>query len=207
MESQFFQAMQERHACKLFDATKRIPKEQLDTILEYGRLSPSSFGMEPWRFLVVQSQEMKERLRPLCWDQPQITTCSDLILIKTIIGPLTPGNQYSRDMLSRRDLPQERIEAYFKIYDTFATEKMASEGIFSWSSRQCYLAAANMMTGAATMGIDSCPIEGFEKEKIEALLEMDPAKEQLALIIAFGYRVNERSKKIRLPRETIVEYL
>jgi len=203
----FLDAIQKRHACKLFDETKRISKEKLELILEYGRLSPSSFGMEPWRFLVVQSQEMKEKLRPFCWDQPQITTCSDLVLIKTVISPLAPGSKYSRDMLSRRDLPKERIEAYYDIYDKFATAKMAGEGIFSWSSRQCYIAAANMMTGAAALGIDSCPIEGFEKEKIESLLDMDPAKEALALIIAFGYRVNEVTKKIRLPLDKIIKYL
>ena len=89
----FLDAMQKRHACKLFDNTKRISKEKLELILEYGRLSPSSFGMEPWRFLIVQSQETKEKLQPFCWDQPQIATCSDLVLIKTVISPLAPGSK------------------------------------------------------------------------------------------------------------------
>ncbi|BDY13093.1 NAD(P)H-dependent oxidoreductase [Hydrogenimonas cancrithermarum] len=203
----FLKAMQERYSCKRFDENRKIPKEDLEMILEFGRLSPSSFGMEPWRFSVVQSQTLKERIRPLCWDQPQITTCSDLVLVKSILGPLAPGSRYSRDMLSRRDLPKEKVEAYCDLYDTFAAHKLATEGLFCWGSKQCYIAAANMMTGAAAMGIDSCPIEGFEKEKVEALLEMDPAKEELALIIAFGYRVKPAPEKIRLPLDQIVEYL
>ena len=84
---------------------------------------------------------------------------------------------------------------------------MVREGLFAWGAKQCYIAAANMMTGAAAMGIDSCAIEGLEKEKVEAVLDMDVAKEELALMIAFGYRVKEPSKKLRLPLERIVEYI
>ncbi len=206
MKNAFIRAMHYRHACKLFDESRRIRESEMDAILEFGRLSPSSFGMEPWRFLVVRDQKLKESLRPLCWNQPQITTCSDLVLIKSIVAPLAPGSEYSREMLSRRDLPKEKIETYFRVYDDFAAHKLATEGLFCWASRQCYIAAANMMTGAAMMGIDSCPIEGFEKEKVEALLDMDPAREELALIVAFGYRVNEAPEKIRLPLDQITEY-
>ncbi len=206
MKNAFIRAMYYRHACKLFDIDKKIGETDMRAILEFGRLSPSSFGMEPWRFLVVRDQKLKESLRPLCWNQPQITTCSDLVLIKSIVAPLAPGSEYSRSMLSRRNLPKEKIEAYFKIYDDFSSRKLVTEGLFCWGSRQCYIAAANMMTGAAMMGIDSCPIEGFEKDKVEALLDMDPAHEELALIVAFGYRVNEAPEKIRLPLEEIVEF-
>ena len=203
----FMEAMRERHACKLFDEAKKIPEAQMETILEIGRLSPSSFGMEPWRFLVIRDQGLKERLRPLCWNQPQITTCSDLVVIKTIISPLAPGSRYIREMLDRKGLPAEKMRAYYDKYDRFVTEKMVREGLFAWGAKQCYSAAANMMTGAMAMGIDSGAIEGLEKEKVEAVLDMDVAKEELALIVAFGYRVNEPPKKKRLPLERIVEYI
>ncbi len=206
MKNAFIRAMHYRHACKLFDEKRKIRESEMEAILEFGRLSPSSFGMEPWRFLVIRDQELKEELKPLCWNQPQITTCSDLVIIKSIIAPLAPGSEYSRMMLSRRDLPKEKIEAYFKIYDDFVTQKLAGEGLFCWAARQCYIAAANMMTGAAMMGIDSCAIEGFEKEKVEALLNIDPAHEEVALILPFGYRVKEAPEKIRLPLKEIVEY-
>ena len=202
----FMEAMRERHAAKRFDPKRKIPKEQLETILEIGRLSPSSFGMEPWRFLVIRDRELKERLRPLCWDQPQITECSDLLVVKNLVAPLTPGGEYPRKMLSRRDLPEEKIRAYQRKYDQFVTERFRNEGLGCWSAKQCYIAAGNMMTGAMTMGIDSCAIEGFEKEKVEAVLELDVARESLALMIAFGYRVKEPPKKVRLPLEEIVEF-
>ena len=202
----FMKAMQERHATKRFDPDRKIPEDQLRTILEIGRLSPSSFGMEPWRFLVIRDPELKATLRPYCWDQPQITECSDLIVIKALVSPLAPGAEYPRKMLSRRDLPAEKIRAYFKRYDAFATERFKNEGLACWSTKQCYIAAGNMMTGAMTMGIDSCAIEGFEKEKVEKVLEMDVAKETLALIVAFGYRVQEPPAKVRLPLDEIVEF-
>ena len=202
----FMEAMRERHAAKRFDPKRKIPKEQMETILEIGRLSPSSFGMEPWRFLVIRDPKLKERLRPLCWDQPQITECSDLVVVKNLVAPLAPGAEYPRKMLARRDLPKEKIEAYWRKYDQFATERFRTEGLGCWSAKQCYIAAANMMTGAITMGIDSCAIEGFEKEKVEAVLELDVARESLALMIAFGYRVKEPPKKVRLPLEEIVEF-
>jgi nitroreductase len=185
----FMTAMRQRHACKRFDPDKKIPKEQVEKILQIGRLSPSSFGMEPWRFIVIRDATLKARLRPFCWDQPQITECSDLIVIETLVGALAPGGDYPRRMLSRRDLPQERIEAYFKKYDAFATDRFKAEGLACWGAKQCYIAAGNMMTGAMTMGIDSCAIEGYEKEKVEAVLDIDPAKRSLALMMAFGYRI------------------
>ncbi|WP_457596105.1 NAD(P)H-dependent oxidoreductase [Hydrogenimonas sp.] len=202
----FMEAMVQRHACKRFDAARKIPHKTMQAILEFGRLSPSSFGMEPWRFLVIRDETLKAKLRPLCWDQPQITECSDLLVIKTLIAPLAPGSEYPRHMLSRRDLPKEKIEAYFRLYDDFAAERLAREGLFCWSARQCYIAAGNMMTGAMALGVDSCAIEGFEKEKVEAVLEIDVAKEELSLIVAFGYRVKEPPAKVRLGLEEIVEY-
>ncbi|WP_353661576.1 NAD(P)H-dependent oxidoreductase [Hydrogenimonas sp. SS33] len=203
----FMEAMRERHATKRFDPEKRIPEAQMRTILEIGRLSPSSFGMEPWRFLVIRDEGLKAQLRPLCWNQPQITECSDLVVIKHLVAPLAPGGAYSRKMLSRRDLPKEMIEAYYERYDAFVTEKFRGEGMGCWSAKQCYIAAGNMMTGAMTMGIDSCAIEGFEKAKVEALLELDVAKEEVAMLIAFGYRVKPAPEKVRLPLEEIVTFV
>ncbi len=202
----FMQAMAERHACKRFDKSKKIPEAQLRTLLEIGRLSPSSFGMEPWRFLVIRDRELKEKLQPFCWNQPQITECSELVVIKALVGPLAPGSAYPRNMLSRRDLPREKIEAYFKKYDDFSAERFGRGELACWSVKQCYIAAGNMMTGAMAMGIDSCAIEGFEKEKVEALLKMDVAKETLALIIAFGYRLHEPPAKVRLPFDEVVSF-
>jgi nitroreductase len=207
-KEQFLEAMDFRHACKVFDDTKKISVEDLEFILEVGRLSPSSFGMEPWKFLVVQNQELKEKLRPFCWDQPQITTCSDLVVILSKIDQLKPKNEYVAKMFSRRGLPQEYYEKYLSVYAShLATTMSSDENILSWGARQCYIAMGNMMTAAASVGIDSCAIEGFEKEKVESLLGIDTKKYQLAVMVPFGYRINPQPSKFRLDMKEIVEYI
>jgi nitroreductase len=210
MESkeQFLEAMQRRHACKIFDENKKISQDDLEYILELGRLSPSSFGMEPWKFLVVQSQDLKEKIKPLCWNQPQITTCSDLVIVLADVNNVKPENEYVKNMFSRRELPQEALDKYLNVYGSFLAQTMSStENILAWTAKQTYIAMGNMMTGASFIGIDSCPIEGFEKENVEKELDIDTNKWQISVIIAFGYRVNPISKKLRLPSNEVIEYL
>ncbi|WP_148154773.1 NAD(P)H-dependent oxidoreductase [Sulfurovum sp. NBC37-1] len=208
MNNDFTKAMQFRHACKLFDETKQIPDETMRYILEAGRTSPSSFGMEPWKFLVIRNEEMKEKLRPICWNQPQITTCSDLVVILAAIESVRPQSGIPEKRFARRPLPQEQIDAYIDLYGNFLADTLSTdEKTFCWTARQTYITLANMMTAAAYEQIDSCPIEGFEKENVEKLLEIDSSKYQVAVMAAFGYRVNEQSEQLRLPFEEIVEFI
>ena len=208
MNKTFMEAMDFRHACKKFDESKKISDEDLKFILEVGRKSPSSFGMEPWNFLVIQNEEFKAKLRPLCWDQQQITTCSDLILVLAKIQDVKPESGVPALRFGRREMPQENKDAYIELYTNHLKDTLSSDkNILAWTARQCYIAGANMMTAAATIGIDSCPMEGFEKEKIEKLLNLDTTKYQLAFIIPLGYRIKEQSKQLRLDFDEVVEFI
>ncbi|MRI58898.1 MAG: NAD(P)H-dependent oxidoreductase [Epsilonproteobacteria bacterium] len=198
----FLEAMEFRHACKIFDESKKISEEDFTAILEYGRLSPSSFGMEPWRFWVVTDEQKKRELRPLCWNQKQITTCSHLLLI-IADNAAVQDDAYIEAMFQRRGLSPEATRAYIERYKSF----LAKQNISCWTKKQCYIAAANMMTGAAYKRIDSCPIEGFDKEELEAYLGVDGIKKEVALIVAFGYRLNPQPPKRRLPLAQITTYL
>ena len=102
MEKSFMEAMDFRHACKVFDDTKKINDEDLKYILEIGRKSPSSFGMEPWKFLVITNDELREKIRPLCWNQPQITTSSHLVIILATIEDVKPESGTPLRKFSRR---------------------------------------------------------------------------------------------------------
>ena len=197
-----FEALQKRYACKLFDPSYHLAKEQVEKILEYGRLSPSSFGMEPWRFIVVEDQKHKEALQPLCWNQPQITTCSHLVIILADKASVQ-DEEYIEAMFARRGLDKEATAAYIQRYKEF----LAKQDISCWVQKQCYIAAANMMTGASEEGIDSCPIEGFEKERVEEYLKLDTTKLEVALLIAFGKCAKEAPKKHRLSLERLVRWL
>ncbi|MCF6206327.1 MAG: NAD(P)H-dependent oxidoreductase [Sulfurovum sp.] len=200
--------MQFRHACKLFDEEKKIPDETLHYILEVGRTSPSSFGMEPWKFLVIRNDDLKAALQPLCWNQPQITTCSDLVVILAAIESVRPQSGIPQQRFERRPLPPEKIEGYINLYADFLADTFLSdEKTFCWTARQTYIALANMMTAAAYEKVDSCPIEGFEKEKVETLLGIDIRQYQVAVLVAFGYRVNPQSEQLRLPFDEVVEFV
>ena len=208
MEKTFMEAMDFRHACKIFDETKKVSTEDMNYILEAGRKSPSSFGMEPWKFLVITNEELKAKIRPACWDQVQITSCSHLVIILAAIDAVKPEFDEVARKFKRREMPQEKLDFYLGLYAGHLKDTLSSnENIYSWTARQTYIALGNMMTSAAVKEIDSCPIEGFEKEKVEEILKLDLSKYQLSCIVPFGYRINEQSTQLREPLENVVEFI
>jgi len=201
-------AMNFRHACKVFDETKKITDDEMHFILEAGRISPSSFGMEAWKFLVITNEELKAKLRPACWDQVQITSCSHLVVVLAGIESVKVESGIPKQRFARREMPQEQLDFYLELYANHLKDVLSSDNnIYSWTARQTYIAAGNMMTSAAYIGIDSCPIEGFDKAQVEAILELDSSKYQVAMLLPLGYRINEQSTQQREPFEDIVEFV
>jgi len=200
----FLKMMNFRHACKLFDETKKISDDDIHYILEVARKSPSSFGMEAWKFLVITNDTLKEKLKPFCWNQPQITTCSHLVIVLAGIDALKIESGVVQKQLMRRSMPQDKLDSYVELYASHLSNTLSSDDkIYQWSSRQTYIAAANMMSAAAFIGIDSCPIEGFEKENVEKVLDIY----QIAMILPFGYRINEQPKQLRSAFNDVVKFI
>jgi len=208
MQNDFSKAMDFRHACKIFDENKKINDEEMHYILEAGRTSPSSFGMEAWKFLVITNEELKAALRPFCWDQVQVTSCSHLVVVLAGIESVKVENGEVEKRFRRRDMPQESLDFYMDIYAKHLEKTLScNENIYHWTSKQSYISLGNMMTAAAFIGIDSCPIEGFEKENLEEVLVLDTGKYQVAVVVPFGYRLNEQSSQLRLPFDEVVEFI
>ena len=204
--SEFLKAMAFRHACKTFDTAKQIPQEEFESMLEVARLSPSSFGMEPWRLIIVRRPELRKALKSACWNQNQITECSELVIFTTDNDTVRSDTPYVRKMFERRGLPKEAVETYMGVYKNYLEPIECDEVLLeNWTAKQCYIAMANMMTYAATLQIDSCPIEGFDKESVEAILDLEYGH-SVAVMCAFGYRVNPQSEQKRLEMKHIVEY-
>lgn len=204
--STFLEAMAFRHACKHFDTTKTIPTEEFEALLEVIRTSPSSFGMEPWRVLVIENPKVRQALKSSCWNQAQITQASELLVFTTDNDAVRSDSPYVRKMFARRGLPNEAVEAYMGVYATYLSSIEEDEVLLeNWTAKQCYIALGNAMTFAATLKIDSCPIEGFDKEGVEAILDL-PYGHSVAVMCAFGYRVNPQSPQMRLPLKDMVEY-
>lgn len=204
--SEFLKAMAFRHACKAFDTEKQIPAEQFEQILEVARTSPSSFGMEPWRLIVIRKPNLRKALKSACWNQNQITDCSELVILTTDNDTVRSGTAYVRKMFERRGLPSDAVDTYMGVYKNYLEPIECDEVLLeNWTAKQCYIALANMMTYAATLEIDSCPIEGFDKEEVEAILDLEYGH-SVAVICAFGYRIKAQSEQKRLDLKQIIEY-
>ncbi len=206
-----------RHACKEFDATKKLSDEDINFILKLANLSPSSFGFEPWHFIVVQDKDLREALKPISWGAPlKLDTASHFILGLTMKAPMTKaGSDHTvRMMKDIKQLPPDVMEGYGNFYKVFQESDFdldTDKKLFDWASKQCYIALANMMTGAAMNGIDSCPIEGFHQEKVEQLLSekfgVDTTQYGLSYMVAFGHRKGAPAHpKTRRPLEEIVTW-
>ncbi|ARU30433.1 hypothetical protein CAP31_01220 [Sulfuriferula sp. AH1] len=191
-----------RHACKLFDADKKIPQTDLDFILEAGRLSPSSMGLEHWKFIVVQTPQLKQALQLACADQPQIGSSSDVIAILARKADLQPASSYVKAQFERLQLTPEQTAQLHQFY----RELISDTDLIAWSIAQCHIAAANMMTAAAAIGIDSCPIGAFAPDQVRALLQIDDAQYAVALVLPLGYRKHPQPPKHRLPFSEVVEF-
>ncbi len=201
MRDEFMRALQFRFACKLFDEKRAIPRADLDYILEAGRLSPSSLGLEPWRFLVIDDTQLRRHLRSACWNQSQITTASTVIVILALKSDLMPETGYARKMLRRLVATESEMEEAMQIYRDIARGDLPG-----WSVAQCHIAAAEMMMAAAVIGIDSCPMGGFEPEAVAKVLQIDRGKVEVALLLALGYRAQPQPPKHRLSLAELVQY-
>lgn len=199
-------ALNFRHACKKFDPSKKVGKKDLDIILDAACLSPSSFGMEAWKFLVLASKEIREKLRPACWDQAQVTDSSHVIVILAKPALIAPENSYVLESFMRRQLPEDATKAYVERYKWYMdTEVHPRMSPYAWCAKQCYIALANIMTTAASLGIDTCPMEGFEKDRVEKILEIDTRIHEVAVLVALGYRAGEQPPRRRHKKDMLVE--
>jgi nitroreductase len=205
-----------RHACKEFDPAKKIPAADFDLILETGRLSPSSFGYEPWHFAVIQDPALRSTLQAVTWGaQKQLPTASHYVAILVRKGGMRHDGEHIRHMMHDiYKFAPERIEGRSQVYRKFQEADFrlldSERALFDWSCKQAYIALGNMMTAAAMIGVDSCPIEGYDQADAEAVLAgagvLDPKEWGLAVMVAFGYRVNPQSTKVRQPIADLVSW-
>jgi hypothetical protein len=206
-----------RHACKEFDPTRKIAAADFDFILETGRLSPSSFGYEPWQFVVIQDMALRQQLLPMTWGaQKTLPTASHYLAILVRKGDLRYDSAYLDDFMRRvKGMNDEAIAKRTAVLKKFQESDFrlldSERALHDWGCKQAYIALGNMMTAAAMIGVDSCPIEGFEAEPAERILAdagvLDPAQFGLAVMVAFGYRVNPQTPKSRREMAEVVRWV
>lgn len=199
--SHFIKNQNWRYATKKFDATKKISEHDLDILKEAIRLSSSSYGLQPYKVIIVETPELRAKIQPVAWGQSQIVDASHLFVFANIINlDEKEINKYIKNIAETRGVPIENLSGY----GDFMKSKIISlsEDVKNnWTSKQTYLALGNLLNAAAELQIDTTPMEGFEPEKVNEILGLTSLGLNAALIAAVGYRhgedANQHNKKVR----------
>lgn len=211
MSLDLVQKMNWRYAVKKFDSKRIVPKEVMNELLECLRLAPSSFGLQPWKFLVITSSQIKRNLRVHSWNQSQIEDCSHLVVFcrKKSFGA-KEVNHFIESMSSIRSQPTSKFDGYKKVMTDFCAA-MSEDELRSWMNKQIYIALGELLTTTAVLDIDACPIEGFSSKKYDEELKLADKGLESVVVCAVGYRSPEdayqNEKKVRFSSEEVFDFL
>ena len=205
----------QRYATKKFDPARRISDEDWATLVEVGRLAPSSLGFEPWKMLLLNNEEMKQDLKSIAWGAVSMLDGAShfvIYLARKGVNYETPYIEKLMQEVRHRSYDPESAYAHrIKSFQESDFKLNDERSLFDWASKQTYIQMANMMNAAVLMGMDSCPIEGFDKDKVEAYLEskgvLDTSEFGVSVMCAFGYRNEEIKPKVRWNTESIYEVI
>jgi nitroreductase len=181
-------ALRWRYATKQFDATRMIPADAWSALEESLVLTPSSFGLQPWKFLVVKNTTVRAKLREQSWNQPQVTDSSHLVVL-TARTDLTQSDiaAWVARLAEVNGKPEENFEMLRGMIVGF-NEAMSSSQRHEWNKRQVYIALGQLMTSAAVLGIDACPLEGISASAYDEILGLGGSGYATCMACALGYR-------------------
>lgn len=200
-----------RYATKVFDTAKKITPQDLEILLEAFRLTPSSFGLQPWKLVVVENQDIKNSLVEHSWGQPQISDCSHLLVLcsKTDFSD-TQVDEFIADISDTRGVDTADLAWYADMMKWFLS-RMAPEETQIWANKQVYIALGQLITVCAQMHIDSCAVEWFIPAKYDEILGLSEKWLTSVVVLPVGYRDESDKyidlKKVRFPVEKVTEII
>lgn len=177
-----------RYATKKFDPTKKIPADVWSKLEQAVVLAPSSYGLQPWKFLVITNAEVRKQLHPASYNQPQILDASHLVVFAAK-NPPTPADveHHIARTAQVRGLTPEILEDYKKRMLN-SLSHMTEADAFAWATRQCYIALGVFLASAALFGVDACPMEGFQNAQYDQILGLKAKGLGSVVIATAGYR-------------------
>jgi len=197
-----------RYAAKAMNGEK-IAEDKVERILEAARLAPTSSGLQPFEIFVVKSQDVKERIKPVAWNQSVVTDCSHL-LVFAAWDTYTPERiNYMFDLTNDiRGFKNEGWEDYRKMLLNSYPQKDAEEN-FNHAAKQAYIAFAEALTAAAFEGVDTTPMEGFDADAVDQILGLREKGLRSAVLLPMGYRKDDADwlvnlVKVRKPMADLV---
>ncbi len=209
--STILSALHWRYATKSFDLEKKIPAETWSALEDSLVLTPSSFGLQPWKFLVIQDQALRESLVPHAWGQRQVADCSHLVVMTV---PRQMGDDFIDTHIARmievRGGTADALLGFRKMVAGFRAQLEKKDQLTTWAKLQSYIALGQFMLAASLLGIDTCPMEGFVPEKFDELLGLEKDGLTTAVLCPAGYRADgdkySALPKVRFPKESVIEH-
>ena len=192
-----------RYATKKFDSSKKIDQSKIDLLKEAVNLTASSYGLQPYKVLIITDPEVRQKLREAAWGQPQLTDASHVILF---CNYLNVGEKEVDDYLKLRadinNLDVAESVEYGNMIKAFLSS-LTPEQMVSWTSKQTYIALGTLLAAASELEIDSCPMEGFMREEFDKILGLNQKGLTASVMATIGYRDSEdpfgKLAKVRKP--------
>jgi nitroreductase len=206
------EALHWRYATKKFDPANKIPAETWATLEEALVLAPSSYGLQPWKFIVVQDPATRQKLSAVSWGQTQPVECSHYVVF-TMRKNLSPGHvdRYLDRVVEVRGGTKEALKGYRDIMLGNLEKARVAGRLDTWQSHQVYIALGQFMASAALLGVDACPMEGIEPPKYDEILGLAAQGYTTLCACAAGYRSTDdkyaTAKKVRFKPADVIQYV
>jgi len=206
--AQLLASLEWRYATKAFD-TRKLPDATWAALEESLRLAPSSYGLQPWKFIVVNDPALRAKLRPVSWNQSQVPDASHLVVFarRTEVTE-TDVNEFFNQMVSERGADATKLEPYRQMMLGGVVKGKDAAAQKDWAARQVYIALGQLMGAAAAMAIDTCPLEGIDPDAYTEILGLKGTGYEVVVACAVGYRSSEDKyagmKKIRFPAARVI---
>ena len=211
-EAELLQTLKWRYAVKQFDASRKIPAETWQALEQSLVLTPSSYGLQPWKFLIITNQDLHEKLVPHAWNQRQVADCSHLVVMlsKTNINS-ADIDVWIKQISNVRGTSTEQLSSYRNMMTGDIVSGPRSKYAAEWAARQVYIALGQFMLAAASLNIDTCPMEGFIPEKFDEILELKGTDWTTTVICPCGYRSIDdkyaKTIKVRFDAPQVIEHI
>ena len=196
---EFIDIVKKRHAAKKFNGGT-VSQEKIDQLLEMIRFAPSSIGLQQFKVKVVTDQETKEKLQAVTFNQEQISTCSHLLVFCAYTDFDARAKQY-QELMRAQDVSQEKIDGFVNMTSGYL-KMVADDNRIPWATRQAFIALDHAMLGATSLGLDTCPMEGFIPQKYSEILGLSDDLVPVVLC-PVGFSADEVRTKIRFPKDDL----
>ena len=196
-----------RYATKKFNSSKTISNEDFETLKKAIQLTASSYGLQPYKILNIEDKEIRKKLREVSWNQPQIEDASHMIVLANItdFGDELVDD-YFENVIETRNVTKEDVEDYSNTIKS-TIGQLSQEQKAQWTAKQAYIVVGNLLSAAAQLRIDACPMEGFQNEEYNKILDLNSKNLNAAVVVTLGYRSEEDDtqhyEKVRKPENQL----